>query len=65
MTAIKLFDKVRLTRGIPEAHLKAGMEGWVVEILDDTHYEVEFSDAQGATLYIGAFEADALEACES
>jgi len=62
MAAIALFSRVRLIHDRPETDLKAGMVGWVVEILDADHYEVEFSDDRGVTLYIGAFEAEALEA---
>ena len=60
MDTIQLFSKVKLIRDIPDAGLTAGMEGWVVEVLDDTHYEVEFSDAKGNTIYIGAIEAGLL-----
>jgi hypothetical protein len=47
--AIKLLDAVALLRDLPEARLRRGQVGTVVEELSPDVYEVEFSDDRGAT----------------
>jgi hypothetical protein len=47
---INLFDMVALTVDVPEANLRRGQVGTVVELLaDGAAYEVEFSDRDGRT----------------
>ena len=45
----KLLDTVALTQDRPEAGLKRGDVGAVVELLDQNTYEVEFVTASGHT----------------
>jgi Domain of unknown function (DUF4926) len=60
---LNLLDVVRLRSDLPELGLTRGMVGAVVDLLrgDGTAYEVEFVDANGATLFVGAVAADELE----
>jgi len=44
---MELLDVVALTNAIPERNLAAGSVGTIVEILDENHCEVEFSDKNG------------------
>ena len=46
---IKLLDAVALLADLPEHSLRMGQMGTVVEELDATTFEVEFSDDQGRT----------------
>ncbi|MEB3884298.1 DUF4926 domain-containing protein [Lyngbya sp. CCY1209] len=43
----ELFDIVELLSNLPEYQLSIGDRGAIVECLDATHFEVEFSDEQG------------------
>lgn len=47
--AIKLLDAVALLGDLPEARLRRGQVGTVVEELSPDVYEVEFSDDGGST----------------
>ncbi len=49
MNVIKLFDTVALHQASPGHGLSAGAVGTVVELSDDAHVEVEFSDLDGAS----------------
>jgi len=56
---IKEFDVVALLRDIPEAKLVQGQVGTVVETLEQSAYEVEFSGDDGrAYAMIGIKEED-------
>lgn len=48
-TDIDLLDVVALTTDLPEHQLHAGQVGTVVERLDNSVFEVEFSDENGRT----------------
>ena len=48
---IKLFDVVALTEDIPDANLKRGQVGTVVEVLQPDVFEVEFSDSDSGHTY--------------
>ncbi len=45
----QLLDVVALGEDLPEEKLVRGQVGTVVELLDDEHFEVEFSDDRGRT----------------
>ena len=49
----KLLDVVALVEDLPEEKLVRGQVGTVVELLDDEHFEVEFSDDHGRTYALG------------
>ncbi len=52
---IKELDVVVLTEDLPTYHLKAGLEGAVVDVLGNGQaYTVEFFSAQGKTLDVVA-----------
>ena len=46
---IQLLDVVALTEDLPARNLSRGQVGTVVEMLDDSVFEVEFSDNEGRT----------------
>jgi hypothetical protein len=59
---LREYDVVRLRRALPEQGLPAGAIGAVVMVLDDPPaYEVEFCDADGATLVLTRLAAADLE----
>lgn len=60
---IKELDVVRLTKDLPEKHLRQGMEGTVHQVYDADSpvYLIEFSDDAGVTLAILTLPADAVE----
>ena len=60
---LHLHQPVILQQDMPEHNLKAGMEGWVIDVLDGNgkDYEVEFSDKSGNTIYIGPIPAKAIK----
>jgi hypothetical protein len=57
---IKLLDTVALLQDLPEARLKRGQVGTVVEELAPGVFEVEFSDDQGKTYASLAVESSRL-----
>ena len=59
-TKISLLDVVALTSDSPEKSLLRGQVGTVVEMFPDGQLEVEFSDEEGRTYALEAFDADQL-----
>jgi hypothetical protein len=51
---IKVYDVVELIKDIPEEGLVKGQKGTILEIYNETHCEIEFSDENGFTLYLGS-----------
>jgi hypothetical protein len=49
---LKLLDCVVLTHDLPEAKLRAGDLGTVIEVYSDDDFEVEFVTASGSTLAV-------------
>jgi len=60
MPDFKLLDVVALTENLPDKNLNRGHVGTIVEILDSSTYEVEFSDNQGKAFAVTAIKADKL-----
>jgi len=54
----ELLDVVELLVDLPESALQAGELGTIVETYGTRAYEVEFADAEGATLALQALEPD-------
>ena len=54
----KLFDTVVLKRDLPEAGLRAGDLGAIVEVHDADHFEVEFIAASGRTQALITLRSD-------
>jgi phage terminase Nu1 subunit (DNA packaging protein) len=54
----ELLDVVELLVDLPESAIQAGELGTIVETYDNHAYEVEFADAEGATLALQALEPD-------
>lgn len=50
MQKIKVLDTVALLTDIPEKNLSKGQVGTVVEKLDDSTFEIEFSNIKGETI---------------
>jgi hypothetical protein len=57
-----LLDTVVLTRDLAEHSLRAGDLGAVVDVLDGTHFMVEFVRASGATQALVTIGSDHLRA---
>lgn len=49
MANIHLFDVVALTEDIPNAGLRRGQVGTIIEVWNADAFEVEFSDLNGVT----------------
>jgi pyridoxine 5'-phosphate synthase PdxJ len=54
----KLLDTVVLKRDVPEADLRVGDLGAIVEVHDPDHFEVEFVAASGRTQALVTLRAD-------
>ena len=54
----KLLDTVVLKRDLPEAGLRAGDLGAIVEVHDADHFEVEFIAASGRTQALITLRSD-------
>jgi hypothetical protein len=48
----ELFDVVELLVDLPDSNLSIGEQGAIVECLDDSNYEVEFTNQYGETVAI-------------
>ena len=59
-TPIQLLDVVALTEDLPQARLRRGQVGTVVEVLAPGVFEVEFSDNAGRTYASLALRAEQL-----
>lgn len=55
------FDKVRILKDISDLKISKGQVGYILEVYDGTHCEVEISDSNGITLFLGALPTDILE----
>lgn len=55
------FDVVMLTKDLPEDGMYKWSVGAILEVYDESNYEVEFSDKDGITLFLGALTKDFLE----
>ena len=49
MSRFELLEVVVLSRDLPEFELRAGDAGTIVEVYDDSNFEVEFIEASGNT----------------
>lgn len=59
------YSRVRLlTDRFTDEGLCLGAIGYIIEVLDDDNYEVEFSDEQGITIATVVAHADELDTCE-
>lgn len=56
----ELFDVVLLNQDLPEAKLRKGNIGTIVEVLDDKNFIVEFVDNNGNTYAETVLTADQL-----
>lgn len=54
----ELLDVVELLVDLPKSAIPAGELGTIVETYDNRAYEVEFADAEGATLALQALEPE-------
>jgi hypothetical protein len=52
MPEIELLDSVALLKNLPQKNLLKGQVGTVVEKLDDTTFEIEFTNSEGETILI-------------
>jgi len=57
---LKLLDAVALTVAVPEHGLVEGQVGTIVEELEPSVFEVEFSDDKGETYALTALSSDSL-----
>jgi hypothetical protein len=58
---MKQFDKVRIEKDLPEEGIKKGQTGYIIEVWDENHFEVEISDSNGITIFLGSLSRDFLE----
>lgn len=56
----KPLDTVVLKRNVPEAGLRVGDLGAIVEVHDSDHFEVEFVAASGRTQALVTLDSDAI-----
>ncbi|MDD2700057.1 MAG: DUF4926 domain-containing protein [Sideroxydans sp.] len=58
--SFQLFDVVVATESLPEAGIRVGMRGVIVDIYSDGEYEVEFCNNAGETLAMAAMRRSQL-----
>ncbi|MBS4172804.1 DUF4926 domain-containing protein [Bacillus sp. FJAT-49736] len=58
---MKQFDAVKITKDNPIEGIYKGQIGSILEVYDDNHFEVEISDSNGITIFLGALSRDFLE----
>ncbi|WML56253.1 DUF4926 domain-containing protein [Neobacillus sp. PS2-9] len=58
---MKQFDAVKIIKDNPIEGIYKGQIGTILEVYDDNHFEVEISDNNGITLFLGALSRDFLE----
>lgn len=60
----KQFDVVRLTSGVPDEGIPAGVRAVVLDVrgAEPALYGIEVADSHGRTLYVGVATDDDLEA---
>jgi hypothetical protein len=58
---MKQYDVVILKKDFPEYGLVKGLEGTILEVYDESNFEIEFSDHNGFTIHLGTFPKDYLE----
>ena len=55
------YDGVMLTRDLPHENINKWSVGTILEVYDESHFEVEFCDRDGFTLYLGLLAKESLE----
>jgi hypothetical protein len=58
---MKQFDTVRIKKDLPEEGIKKGQLGYILEVWDENHFEVEISDSNGITIFLGSLSRDFIE----
>ncbi|MDR3599513.1 MAG: DUF4926 domain-containing protein [Desulfosporosinus sp.] len=58
---MKEYDEVELLKDLPEERLVKGQKGYILEIYNEQYCEVEFSDLNGTTVYLGALPIEILK----
>jgi len=62
MSQFELLEVVVLSRDLPEYDLRAGDAGTIVEVYDDSNFEVEFIEASGKTRALLTLSSDDIRA---
>jgi translation initiation factor IF-1 len=58
---MKQYDVVRITKDIQSEGNNKGQIGTILEVYHNNHFEVEISDENGITLFLGALSGDILK----
>lgn len=58
---MKQYDVVKVIRDDPENGITKGQIGTILEVWDEGHFEVEISDSNGITLFLGSLSREILE----
>ncbi|TDL82082.1 DUF4926 domain-containing protein [Peribacillus frigoritolerans] len=58
---MKQYDVVRIIKDDPNNEFTKGQVGTILEVYEDNNYEVEISDKDGITLFLGAISGDYLQ----
>jgi hypothetical protein len=58
---LKLFDEIVMKEDNKEHGLVKGQTGYILEVYDNDNYEVEFSDENGNTIFLGALSRESIE----
>jgi hypothetical protein len=54
------FDKIRIEKDLPKEGIKKGQIGYILEVWDENHFEVEISVPNGITIFLGSLSRDCL-----
>ncbi|OAS85101.1 DUF4926 domain-containing protein [Metabacillus litoralis] len=58
---MKQYDVVRIIKDDPNNEFTKGQVGTILEVYEDNNYEVEISDKDEITLFLGAISGDYLQ----
>lgn len=58
---MKQYDVVRIIKDDPNNEFTKRQVGTILEVYEDNDYEVEISDKDGITLFLGAISGDYLQ----
>jgi hypothetical protein len=59
---LRQYDKVKIVKDLPDEGITKGQIGYIIEVWDENHFEVEISDpSNGFTLFLGTLHREILE----
>ena len=61
---MKQYDQIRLKKDYPEMKLFRGQIGYVIDQYDDDNFDIEISNSNGNTIFLGILSKEWIELVE-